>query len=57
MVTGQCVLLTQNSHKELRDIFEQFGKVAEVTVPRNKATNATKGFAFVAFANGLAADR
>ena len=41
----------------LKDIFRQFGKVAEVTVPVNKATNSTKGFAFVAFANGLAADR
>lgn len=53
-----CSCLQNNSsQQQLRGLFEHFGRIAEVTVPINKATNSTKGFAFVAFANGLAADR
>lgn len=47
----------QGSQQQLKELFEQFGKVHEVTVPKNKATNSTKGFAFVLFENGLSADR
>ena len=47
----------QGSQQQLKELFEQFGKVQEVTVPKNKATNSTKGFAFVLFENGLFADR
>lgn len=45
------------SQGQLKDLFSQFGKVSEVTVPKNKATNSTKGFAFVLYENGIHADR
>ncbi len=48
---------TGNSQKLLKEVFDYYGKVAEVTVPKNKATNSTKGFAFVLYANGQSADK
>ena len=48
---------TANSQKLLKELFDQYGKVSEVTVPKNKATNSTKGFAFVLYANGTSADK
>lgn len=47
----------QGSQKQLKELFDQFGKVSEVTVPKNKATQSTKGFAFVLYENGISADR
>jgi len=52
-----CAVQTANSQKLLKELFDQYGKVTEVTVPKNKATNSTKGFAFVLYANGASADK
>ena len=37
----------ETSEAELREAFERFGKVASVTMIRDKYTNVFKGFAFI----------
>ena len=51
------MLQHHGSQQQLKELFDQFGEVQEVTVPKNKATNSTKGFAFVLYHNGISADR
>ncbi len=37
----------QTTAGELRNLFEKYGKVDQVSVPRDAATGRTRGFAFV----------
>ncbi len=35
--------------EDIRELFEKFGTITEVAIPRNKETNKPRGFAFITF--------
>ena len=43
--------------QDLRDLFGAFGRVARVYIGRDRATGASKGYAFVSFDDRTAAER
>ncbi len=34
---------------DIRDLFQQFGSITEVAIPRNRETDKPRGFAFITF--------
>jgi RNA recognition motif-containing protein len=42
---------------ELRDLFEQYGKVVDVRVIRDRETDLSRGFGFVQFQDSAEAER
>lgn len=35
--------------EDIRELFEKFGTITEVAIPRNRETNKPRGFAFITF--------
>ena len=45
------------SNEALRDLLSQFGELSEVKIVTDRDTGRSRGFAFVTFADGAAAER